>query len=255
MANFLTLYPRKDFLNPDHFNRSDVYPWRMSRALSYLRRPLLIKYINDECHICWGMRHIFASLKYLLYSTVDGRLQDSYQSKKMREFLGQNKHNDGKTFNQKVYDSFIANENIIVKQTVKKIGKYRIGYPNNALGDIDVLIINKNSKKIVVIECKDLGIARNAIEISRELEYLFVDKEKQVSTMTKHLRRVYWISDNINLVLNTFNILDHKRWKVDSFILVSSEMMAPHFHRSKVPVYSYSLFISDYLPSLYKMKK
>ena len=39
----LVLEPRSSFLDPDGFRREATYPWRLDRALSYIRRPFVVR--------------------------------------------------------------------------------------------------------------------------------------------------------------------------------------------------------------------
>jgi hypothetical protein len=248
VINFLALAPRKDFLSPPPpFQKTDVYPWRMSRGLSYMRRPLLITKNGDQTIVCWGVRHLFASFDYLLHSTISGRLQDNYHSKEMRKFLGKVHVDEGEQFNDRVLSAIYPLSGVIAAKKVKKFGSTRIGAPGNDLGDLDVLAIFPASKTIIIIECKELEIARNPIEMSRELETLFIGDGHNEATMTKHLRRVEWVKNNLPLVLNSYGINNDRRWKIDPLLVVSSEMISPHFYTAPMPVYSFNRFKSEYL--------
>ncbi len=248
MVNFLSLEPREEFLNPpEPFLKTDVYPWRMSRGLSYMRRPLLIVINNDQKKVCWGVRHLFASSDYLLQAVVSGRLQDRYISRAMQEFIGKNSTKKGEEFNQRVFDACALVPGVISRKKVKGISGKRIGYPDNNLGDIDVMAFFPNKRVIAVIECKDLGIARNAIEMSHELEALFTGNSKKEATVTKHIKRSKWINDNLPSALDSVGIHDKKNWKVEPILVVGSEMMTTAFHKSRIPVYQVDRFISEYL--------
>lgn len=256
VVNFLSLEPRDEFLNPpEPFSKTDVYPWRMGRGLSYMRRPLLIVMKNYQKNICWGVRHLFASSDYLLQAVVSGRLQDRNSSKAMQEFIGKNSTKKGEEFNQRVFDACASLPGVLSRKMVKGINRKRIGYPGPDLGDIDVMVFFPNKRKIVVIECKDLEIARNAIEMSHELEALFTGNNKKESTVTKHNKRSKWIKDNLPSVLDSVGIHDKKKWKVDPILVVSSEMMTSAFYKSTIPVYQVDRFISEYLNRYLKKEK
>jgi len=248
MVNFLSLGPREEFLSPPKpFLKTDVYPWRMSRGLSYIRRPLLIMINNGQKNVCWGVRHLFASTDYLLKAVVSGRLQDRYGSKAMQDFIGKNSTQKGEEFNQRVFDACAIVPGALSRKKVKSINGKRIGYPNNDLGDIDVMAFFPNKRIIAVIECKDLEVARNAIEISHELEALFTGNSKKEATVKKHNKRSEWIKENLPSVLGSVGIHDNKKWKVEPILVVSTEMMTSAFHKSTIPVFQVDRFISEYL--------
>lgn len=248
IINFLSLEPREEFLNPpEPFLRTDVYPWRMSRGLSYTRRPLLIVMKNEQKTVCWGVRHLFASSEYLLQATISGRLQDRYNSKEMQEFIGKNSTNKGEEFNKRVFEACASVPGAITRKKVKGISGKRIGYPNNDLGDIDVLAFFPTKQIIAVIECKDLEVARNAVEMSHELEALFTGNGKKESTVKRHIKRSEWIKDNLSSVLRYVGIPDNKKWKVEPILVMGNEMMTSAFHKPTIPLYQIDRFISEYL--------
>lgn len=251
IINFLSLSPREKFLDPPHpFLGTDIYPWRMSRGLSYLRRPLLFVEKDGQTIVCWGVRHLFAALDYLLQATVSGRLQDNFRTKEMRDFLGKIHTSAGENFNHKVYQAITGLPDVIVDEKVNKVHGNRIGFPGNDLGDLDILAFFPKSRTIAIIECKDLEIARNAIEMSREVEALFSGNPHKESTITKHLRRVEWVRRNLTMVLESYGVRGGKKWKIEPLLVVSSEMITPHFHSSPIKVFSFRRFKAEYLEKL-----
>jgi hypothetical protein len=138
----------------------------------------------------------------------------------------------------------------IVRPQVKKFGSRRLESSGNELGDIDVFLLLPKIKKIVLIECKNLLIARTPFEMRSELDELFVDKENNLSSATKHKRREKWVRDNLELVLSVHKISHQGSWKIESLLVVSDELITPYFYKTTVPVYSFLRFKEDYLPSL-----
>jgi hypothetical protein len=245
--NFLILRPREDFLNPpEQFSNKDIYPWRFNRELSYLRRPFLITTSENKTFVSWGTRHLYSALQYLLLSAKTGRLKEKYRSEKMRRYIGQINSEKGELFNNEVYNTIAKMNDIIIKKKVKKIDGKRIGFPNRDLGDIDVMVFMKKKKQILALECKNLEIARNPYEMSRELEELFIDHGNKQSTISKHLDRVEWLENNIDFVLKHEEIESKKRWKVEGLLIVRSEMITPHFYESKIPVFTLREFVEKY---------
>ena len=104
-----------------------------------------------------------------------------------------------------------------------------------------------NKRIIAVIECKALEVARNAIEISHELEALFTGNSKNEATVKKHNKRSEWIKENLPSVLSSVGIHDKNKWRTEPILVVSSEMMTTAFHKSTIPVFQVDRFISEYL--------
>jgi hypothetical protein len=254
MLEFLSLHPRNDFMKiPVGYQKSDVFPWRLSRGLSYMRRPLInvIKEDGDQ-YICWGTRHLFDSFSYILQMSTSGRLQTKYRSPKMKKWIGISHKEEGAEFNVKVAETTKKYlPDAITRFQVKKFGSVRLELSGKELGDIDVFLLLPRIKTIVLIECKNLLIARTPFEMRSELDELFVDKESNVATTTKHKRREKWVRDNLELVLSAYNIPRKGMWKIESLVVVSDELITPYFHQTEIPVYSFLRFREDYLPKLH----
>jgi hypothetical protein len=251
LLDFLSLKPRQNFLEvPPGLSKTDVYPWRMSRELSYARRPIMELKTDDQIYFCWGKRHLYDAFTYIVYGSFGGWLKPYYTSESMQKWLGKKHNEDGKEFTNKVKQ---ISENIngsIIRSEVKKFGAIRLGHPGNDLGDIDVLIVLPRIKSIILIECKNLLVARTPIEMKRELESLFIDTNKSLSTISKVVKRQKWVHDNLKIVLSSLNIDQRGKWEVNSLIVTSDELVSPYFFESSLEVISYLRYIEDYLPTI-----
>ena len=248
VIEILLLSPRRNFLCPQEpYTKRDVYPWRFNRNLSYLRRPLLLSVREGKNFVYWGMRHLYASLQYLIRVTMNGQLQYEHQGMQMKKFIGKVNNQKGEDFNQQVFVELSKVNDVVVDKKVRKISSVKLGYPNNDLGDVDVVLISLKKKAIFVVECKDLEIARNPHEMATELSELFNDKENKKSIVTKHTARILWIKENVSLVLRNYGISGKGKWKVEGAIIVKSEMITPHFYKSKIPIFTLREFIDKNL--------
>jgi hypothetical protein len=211
------LGPRKDFLaTPRGFSNTDVYPWRFNRALSYVRRPLLLRG-SAEVEVLWGNRHMEAARENLLMLCFSGRLKA--KSGEMGQFLGKQRHRAGQDFNHATADVVRAHVGKYVKERVKKVGHLR------PVGDIDVLALDRKKKQINVIECKDLSIARTPHELATEVKELLYSTEKKRSDIAKHQDMVKWAKEHILDLLKLFDIDSARGWNVNSFLVVDQPLM------------------------------
>lgn len=117
--------PRVDYLKPPAgFCREDVYPWRFNRALSYLRRPLIIREQNSGLEILWGSRHVEASRENLFNLCLTGRLKP--QSDVMKSFISKHRQKQADKFNDSVADIMRDTLGLRVVRRVRKIANFSI---------------------------------------------------------------------------------------------------------------------------------
>lgn len=142
----ITLCRRQDFLVPPApFKKHDVYPWRFNRELSFTRRPI-IQY-NDD--LIWGNRQLHHMWRF----TVDLIMGGKYQARrpKLKQLIGKLSDKRGNDFNAVVTQKLSSIDGLVVREKLSKInGKKITDGNNNVLGDIDVLYIIPDKKKIVV---------------------------------------------------------------------------------------------------------
>ncbi len=250
----LMLSPRSEFLKPPGpFSRADVYPWRFNRALSYVRRPLLKIERASGDELMWGNRHLLSCHRYLFELIMSSRL--FAQSAEMRELAGKLNRERGETFNIDVALLFERRPGLIVDRHSKKLGKKHIRGNLGDLGDIDVLVVDRDCQQILVIECKDLAIARTPHELKAELDSLFKGSTKEKSTVEKHELRVKWVQDNLVSVLGAFNVAFTGYWLVEPLLVVDEAIFSSHIYRSPIRVLSYRQLVEGVLPAWDKNKE
>ncbi len=232
------LRPRAEFLSPPAPLRPvEVYPWRFSRDLSYLRRPLPVRPAGDVEEVVWGVRHCFGAISHLMDLCIGGRLKA--KTPQMRKLIGEMHNRDGEEFNDLVADVYETFPGWLVKRRVKGIAGLRIQRESGQdLGDIDVLAADPKKRVVWAIEAKGLAFARNPAELANELKNTFQTSGEKRSAVNKHLERVVWLRENLVSVLDLLEIPDsgRKRWVVEPLIVVDHELQSPYFARSPIPV-------------------
>ena len=213
----ITLLEREKYLTPPKgFEKLDIFPWRFNRRLSFIRRPL-IKHSN---RYIFGVRNVIYAQKYLMRLIWGGRLKTN--SQKMKDVMSKLRNILGDEFNDQVKNILGTYSDLQVIKGVSKIGKQRISDErNNTLGDIDVLAINQNYKKLFVIETKDFSFSRNPYELAMEQEKVFTGDK---AFLTKHLKRSDWIRKNLGCVIDNYE-LEAGDWKVVTIFVVSEQLM------------------------------
>ena len=230
----ISLQQREDYLVPPKpYSKLDVYPWRFNRELSFIKRPV-IQYKED---LIWGSRYLYHMWKFLVDSILDGKYKA--RKPKMKQLIGRISKKRGNDFNSLVASKLRSINGIIVDEKVSKInGKKIKDENNNELGDVDVLYIVPEKKKIVVGEVKNFSLAKNPYETSQEYKRLFIDGEKPCF-MTKHKRRVVWIENHLDDVKTHYHLRNEK-WTIKSVMFVSDEIVSQELYHKKDKIIVYS---------------
>lgn len=233
----LSLRPRTQFLNPPRPHRKeDVYPWRFNRSLSYVRRPFLQSQHNGRAEIFWGNRNLYQARINLVNLCRQGRIVA--HSIELRRMMGEINRERGDAFNNKVAEVYEKNPDLIVRRRTKKFGHLKLNEAGNDLGDVDVLVIDRWRRRIKVIECKDLALARTPYEMASEIINLFRGSEEGKPIVERHQRRVSWIQQHIGHVVQSVGIEHAGKWKAEGLIVVDQELFTPYLERSKMKVTS-----------------
>jgi len=220
ILELLTLRARADFLTPPApYGREEVYPWRLDRELSYVRRPFVKREAAGKAELLCGFRHMHRACEYLAYWVTSGRMRG--KSEEVIALNTQVNAQRGRSFNQAVGKVLEALPGLVVRRRVKKIGKLPLP------GDIDVLVFDLGRKRIFVIECKDLMAGRTPHELHTELLKLFSGAGGKKSLVEKHLARVTWVQSHLQATLASVGLQGESGWQVEDMIVTDSEMLSP----------------------------
>jgi Predicted metal-binding protein related to the C-terminal domain of SecA len=246
-----SLSPRKKWeIPPDGFESNDIWPWRYNRRLSYIRRPLVIgPKVEENQLVFWGPRHVEEACINLIGLVTTGRYHiNESTSEKMKSLIGTIINEKGKKFTQKVEQWFIDKTSCKVDHEIP----IKPGKKLNAeidLGDIDVLVIDEKSNRILLVECKDLNYGRNPQEIANEIERLIGDSKEDNSWTKKHIKRHEWVKANVDILIRAYG-LKNETFSVHSLFIVSNEIPAPYVRSMPLPFIPYSYLVREGLNSL-----
>ena len=173
---------------PKGFTRKDMYPWRFSRRLSLMARPLLIFGLDDSSTVVFAIATVRLALAHLVHMIEEGHLsQDFFESARMRSFIGRTNDERGHQFAHSISDELRRKE----WKTRLEVNMAELG-ASKELGDIDVLAWDCRGK-ILVVECKRLQLARTIGEIADVCKRFRGEAKDELA---KHVRRVGWIKAN-----------------------------------------------------------
>jgi hypothetical protein len=235
------LGPRSDFLNPaSPYARTDVYPWRFSRPLSYVHRPLVLRVSNDGTEeIVFGNRHLFQSLNNFISMVISGRFEPTTLA--LKQWVSRHKNESADAFNEDVARLFDPKE-WKVKTKIDRFSGKRLARDNGeVLGDVDVLAASSQRGEILAIETKDLAAARTAAEMKNEIDTLI---RSTPSTMSLHGERVRWLQSNVTDVITELG-LPGGSYKVSPLVVVDLESVTPFLESPAIPVVTYQSLKRD----------
>lgn len=180
---------------PKGFNVRDIYPWRFGRRLSFVSRPILAIDNSDDPLLIIAPGALRKGFVYVVDGAYSGRLEQAFFRTKEMKDTWWGKAHEGHTFNAKVAKEMLGagwqvRENIGLPELLNR--KIERNY-----GDIDVLAWRPDRKEVLVIECKDLSLARNYSEIAALLsDYQGAEFNGVADKLRRHLDRVALLRDN-----------------------------------------------------------
>lgn len=192
-----SLWPRARWDKPPKgYKMREIYPWRFGRRLSFVTRPIVrLDEAEDPTYLI-APNAVRTGFTYVLDCAFRGHLdQDFFQSKEMRDdWWG--KASEGHSFNSDVAktleeEGWTVRENIGLPEVLNQ----RL---DRDYGDIDVLAWRADRVDVLVVESKDLSLARNYSEVAALLaDYQGGERNGKADKLRRHLDRVELVVGNL----------------------------------------------------------
>lgn len=225
-VDHFALRPRNSLLSPPPpYKAHDVYPWRFSRRLSLIRRPLILRPSDEGTQLVYGYRLVDMTGRWLVNEIQSTRLK--VESREMRKVMTAMGQRQDRNFNDEVGRAFAAVPGMIVRERVTDIGQLKIARPNgDVLGDIDVLAADTQLRVLNAIDTKNLAVARTPIEVARELRRTFRGDDAKTASIDTHLERAEWLRQHLRATLEWLGLCEFNasEWRVDPAIVVDTEV-------------------------------
>lgn len=232
---YFSLQARGDVTKiPEGFSSYDISPWRYNRGLSLLRKPLVevVNPNNGEKYFYWGPRQIMVSSLQILYLYYSGKLRTK-EGGKLNSLIGDELNSKGSKFTNEVYNYLQGKFSALIIDKEVLINPKSYFKAEIDIGDVDVLIIDKERKVITLIECKKTEVAKNIKQIVEEVGNLF-GSESKMGWIDKHKRRYDWFTQNINLVEQKYK-LELSDFKIIPIVLTSEDLSTKYLKKELLP--------------------
>ena len=188
MRSFSLVSRPKWEVPPDGIELRDIKPWRYTRRLSVVAKPMIGWEEGGSQAVVFGVGTVMTYIMNVMQGSMEGQIsQRIFNTKKMKRYRGDIIRRLGSRF---------------AKETGRQLETRgwctRIEVPMGTFGapkkhgDVDVLAWNAEGQ-VVVVECKRLQMARTVAEVA-ELCKRF--RGEANDDLQKHLRRVEWLRRN-----------------------------------------------------------
>jgi hypothetical protein len=175
---------------PEGHDDRDIASWRFRRRLSILRRPLLQFSDGDDPKILIAPGLLREGFSFTVGNYYEGSFADRHLGRAMRKYAGHASRRDGMGFNTRVLErmrelGWMAVPEIALTKVLAK------GFERN-YGDVDVLAWDPVSRRVLIMECKDLQFRKTPGEIAEQMTDFAgeVDSRGKPDLLRKHLDRV-----------------------------------------------------------------
>jgi hypothetical protein len=179
---------------PDGYDEKDRFPWRFRRRLSVLRKPL-IQFDDDEDPMLIVAPGILRdALVYMIGNYHRGDYPRWQLTPKMKQWAGESRNRMGREFTQAVAKrleelGWKTDSEVRVTKLLQK------GFEKD-YGDVDVLAWRADTKRVLVMECKDVQHRKTEGEIAEQLGDFRgeLGSDGKPDYLLRHLRRMEVIS-------------------------------------------------------------
>lgn len=172
------------------FKEYDTYPCRYKRKLGLIYRPICVFQSDGKTKVLFSYRGFVQSQ----YNLLDNIRISNYSciSDVMGRYIGMLNRKRGRNFEAGVFELYVKLPGIICHRSAKIGPKEKLLNKGGALGDIDIMLIDNKTKRIMLVE------AKNYNECKTPYEAVAYEK-KMLKDMAMVVKRDKWARDHKDL--------------------------------------------------------
>jgi hypothetical protein len=228
--DYFSLDSRPDYNAPTPgFVGHDIHPWRFSRRLSLVRRPLLRWTEGDTKRVMVSPAIAEHSLGHFMVKFYQGEYEPNFFiSDSGKAWVGKAAKREGDEFEDQVAAELGKADFMITQRVFMR----QLGAPKE-LGEIDVIAFDSKTAVVWVIECKNLREAGTIKEIAEQLGKCTGRDDVRGDIVYKHVRRMEWLKGNIGTLTKLLRVND--KVELRDRIVTSRVVPMKFRHRSIYP--------------------
>lgn len=182
---------------PEGFSWTDIVPWRFRRRLSLISKPFAQCTESTDPTLMWSAGLVHESVGAWLQSMWQGAFDpEHFLADEMRKWVGWIRDRRGAEFTLECEQSLES----LGWQTWRErsLGELLKMPDLEEYGDIDVLAYYRPTGRVLLIECKQLTLAKNPSEIVRQMQEFrgLSSKDGKPDRLLRHVRRVDMVRQN-----------------------------------------------------------
>ncbi len=224
----MTLEERRSFEDSGSLEKFHVYPWRFNRELSYLRRPLIMRRRDGVQSLVWGSRNLFRSWRHLFALITEARLRARPGGDLARciSEIAQQRH---ERFNDDVADWFDT-RGFRTRRRASKFAADKLQDDKGDLGDVDVLVVDHERRRLMAVECKGVHLALVATDIANQISELH-------RKLSIHRRRAEWLVEHVESVQSELGLEDGS-WEIVVLAVTEEALVSQSYGDLPVPIFA-----------------
>lgn len=233
----LTLRPSEGTIDEFWGQGVSVRPWRFSRERSFLRRPFVLSHDGPDAIVTFGRRSLWHTLPYWTHQFTSGRLQA--ETNEMRSALSRRTRVKGDEYERRIADGLEDLGYTNVRRRLRKVGPHDFrNIDGKDLGDIDVAAVHLHRREVLLLEVKDLEVARTPAELANEVKNLAGEGNSAIRRLKQ---RRDWVTQHLALTLHELAVGDASgQWTIRPLVVVNEPLMSEHFIASDIPILSHT---------------
>jgi len=215
------------------YSNNEYMDYSLDRLMKKKERINLSPFIKVDDKYLFGQQLLLASFTSWHNTLIDGDIPFSIdEANLVKKELNKIHDKLDKELEVLAYEEAVkAVGKEFVRMTINKFQTLSKNFPQKPpCGEIDLLVVNTNTKTIFVLDAKNVNKNFRTAEIDRELNKFLKGKKSYLIKLNK---KFDFIKENKDEILNHFQVEDKSGWKIKKGFVVN-KLYVSAFYKEKV---------------------